>query len=179
MVLFLISLFWPSPNSYLCLSIVVLLHRLGTLYYSRFICKLTYHNIFTGNNGMNLLSNYLIDMYPQHLIHSSVPSGLPNFVSIIDNSSISNKMLSCDLESIVFLKPSKVQQSENQESKFDNKWLRSRRNHGYVLYDTTTLHSTRSKIAKLPKCCVLKKFWSCRKSIFPEGHILKCFRFFD
>ena len=50
-------------------------------------------------------------------------------------------MLSCDLESIVFLKPSKVQQSENQESKFDNKWLRSRRNHGYVLYDTTTLHS--------------------------------------
>ena len=61
---------------------------LGTLYYSRFICKLTYHNIFTGNNGMNLLSNYLIDMYPQHLIHSSVPSGLPNFVSIIDNSSI-------------------------------------------------------------------------------------------
>ena len=67
-------------------------------------------------------------------------------------------MLSCDLESIVFLKPSKVQQSENQESKFDNKWLRSRRNHGYALYDTTTLHSTRSKIAKLPKCCVLKKF---------------------
>ena len=115
-------------------STTTILNTLGTLYYSRFICKLTYHNIFTGNNGMNLLSNYLIDMYPQHLIHSSVPSGLPNFVSIIDNSSISNKMLSCDLESIVFLKPSKVQQSENQESKFDNKWLRSRRNHGYVLY---------------------------------------------
>ena len=121
-----------------CVWVSIGLHKLGILRYSGFICKLTYHNIFTGNNGMNLLSNYLIDMYPQHLIHSSVPSGLPNFVSIIDNSSIylSNKMLSCDLESIVFLKPSKVQQSENQESKFDNKWLRSRRNHGYVLYDT-------------------------------------------
>ena len=33
-------------------STTTILHRLGTLYYSRFICKLTYHNIFTGNNSM-------------------------------------------------------------------------------------------------------------------------------
>ena len=49
-------------------------------------------------------------------------------------------MLSCDLESIVFLKPSKVQQSENQESKFDNKWLRSRRNRRTIAPESNVMH---------------------------------------
>ena len=145
----------------------------------QFLEFIFYFIAVTYTRNAPLFQIYMQTYLPQHfyrqqrhefafqLFDRYVSPALDSFLSSVRSSKlcvhyqyISNKMLSCDLESIVFLKPSKVQQSENQESKqLDNKWLRSRRNHGYVLYDTTTtLHSTRSKIAKLPKCCVLKKF---------------------